>query len=204
MNETEHKVVFIACSIFKSELEEIKKKSALNISVRYVPSMLHMSPEGLNLRLKSLLQEELARSKKVVLLFGDCHPYMHEQESLPGVCRVEGMNCPEILLGHTRYSSMRMEGSFFLMAEWSKRWREVFKEGLGLKGKTAKDFMKDMHDKLVYLDTGLLPVPMRELEEMSDYSGLPYEIMSVSLEPLLAEIRRCMERILKDDIHTSD
>ena len=66
---------------------------------------------------------------------------------------------------------------------------------LGLRGGTAQDFMKEMHTRLVYLDTELVPVPEKELAEISEYCGLPVERMKVSLEPLLASLMKAATRV---------
>ena len=36
---------------------------------------------------------------------------------------------------------------------------------LGLLGPTARTFMREMHSRLIYLDTGLVPVPNADLSE---------------------------------------
>ena len=58
--------------------------------------------------------------------------------------------------------------------------------------------MREMHSKLIYLDTGTRPVPMKDLEDCSQYCGLPWEVLQVSLEPL----RKCIQDAL-DKLHIS-
>lgn len=50
--------------------------------------------------------------------------------------------------------------------------------------------MQELHTRLIYLDTGLLPVPHETLQEASEFLGLPFEILPVTLEPLLASLHR--------------
>ncbi len=177
-------VLCLACSVFKGELEALRARGEVDFRVDYLESMLHMRPKALRRRLESALKGEREKGVKVVLLYGDCHPHMKEHESQPGVCRVQGQNCAEILLGRERYRALRAEGAFFLLPEWAMRWRQVFKHELGLEGKTAKDLMGELHTKLVYLDTGLAPVPSEQLQAASDALGLPWEVMRVGLDRL--------------------
>jgi hypothetical protein len=134
------------------------------------------------------------KGNEVLLAYGDCCPHMLDLESGPGLARTEGINCCEIILGSEAYRRMRREGAFFLMPEWTVSWRKVFKSELGLFGENATEFMKDMHTRLVYLDTGLIPVPEKELEDLKVFTGLPLEILPVSLDPLLAKFREAMAR----------
>ncbi len=187
--------ICIACSIFRKEIERFLAQEELDIPVRFLGSMLHMEPEQLEAKLLAAVEEEWAKGNEVVLVYGDCCPGMTTLEAAAGVARTQGFNCPEIVLGRETYRRMRREGVFFLMPEWVGIWRRVFQGTLGLTGDTARDFMKDMHTRLVYLDTGLVPVPEKELEEIRDYTGLPLERMSVSLEPLLDGLRQAALRI---------
>lgn len=93
--------------------------------------------------------------------------------------------------------ALRKERVFILLPEWTRRWREIFQEKLGLTDEIAKDFMQDLHSKLLYLDTGSMPVPRRHLEELSEYSGLPFEIIQIDPDQLSASIRETVERMAR-------
>lgn len=179
----------IACSIFRKEIESLQKQKLINIPFKYIGSMLHMKPEVLDNRLKEATEKERQNRDAIVLVYGDCCPHMHELETDEHIVRVCGLNCYEILLGSDLYRRLRSEGAFFLMPEWTLRWREVFQHHLGLEGDNARSFMKEMHTKLIYLDTGLFPVPESHLDEISGYTGLPVEIMQVSLDQLMVAIK---------------
>jgi hypothetical protein len=53
---------------------------------------------------------------------------------------------------------------------------------------------------LVYLDTGLVPVPEQELLDFSAYSGLPLQVETVTLDSMLATLLEAEERT-KSCIH---
>lgn len=188
-------IVCIACSIFRFALGKLQKSEGFYLTVRYLPSMLHMKPEKLNSLLDNAIIEELDKGNKVILLYGDCHSHINKQENMPGVLRVHGINCPEILLAKEKFRALRKEGAFFLMPEWTKRWIEVFKEELGFSGQTAKDFMREMHTKLIYLDIEGIPAPVEKLKEVSEFTGLPWEILPTSLAPLFNEIKDAVRRL---------
>ncbi|MBI4913032.1 MAG: DUF1638 domain-containing protein [Acidobacteria bacterium] len=189
-------LVCVACSIFRDEMERLQAQEQTDLPVRFLGSMLHMVPERLEQRLKAAVQEELAKGHDVLLAYGDCCPHMVDIEEGDGVGRTGGINCCEILLGREAYRRLRREGVFFLMPEWTLNWKAVFRDTLGLHDENARHFMRDMHTRLVYLDTGLIRVPEEELTEIAQFTGLPVERMQVSLDPLLASLRDAAERIL--------
>jgi hypothetical protein len=154
----------------------------------FLPSMMHMRPELLSSALESALDAELKQGHRVVMIYGDCCARMTAMEALPGVVRTRGKNCCELLLGPGEYRRLMHEGVFFLIPEWACRWRDVFSKELGLNRDNAACLMQEMHRKLIYLDTGIVPVPERELRECAEYCGLPCEVRPTSLENLRAYI----------------
>ncbi len=187
-------IICIACSIFKSELEALRRAGKFNLKTRYLTSMLHMRPGELHQKLETAINQERAKGKEIILLYGDCHPYMLEQSALPGVHHPRKINCPAIVLKPEIYRALRKEGAFFLMPEWTVRWQKVFEDELGLSDKTiAREFMQEAHTKLVYLDTGQMPIPTAHLQAFAAYCGLPWEILPVSPDRLAAIIDNLLQ-----------
>src|SRR6056297_2297664 len=172
-------ILCFACSIFKSELEALLKRGTFDIECTYFSSMLHMVPDVLDKKIESVLTEPGMDKRKILLLYGDCCPNMTIYEKQVNVFRTKGINCIEILLGKKMYKKLIKEGAFFLMPEWARRWKEVFQHELKLEGKIAAEFMQEFHSKVIYLDTGHLKIPKKQLTEIQQYSGLPVEIIKI-------------------------
>lgn len=183
-------LVIIACSIFRIELEKLKKEGKIGVPVIYINSMLHMKPAALN----KLLDERIEKyhNSKIILLFGDCHARMVDYEENANITRTPGINCCEILLGKDGYRKIRNEGSFILLPEWASRWKEVFINEMGFQNKELfKPFMREMHKKLVYIDTGIQKNDNTLLQEIEDFTGLPLEIhpcATTELENVLTQL----------------
>jgi hypothetical protein len=184
----------IACSIFRREIECLQARGELLLPFHYLDSMLHMVPEKLCPLLNTQIDRTLGRDGRIVLLYGECHLTMHDQERQKGVCRVKGVNCCEILLGRETYRSYLKKGAFFLMPEWVERWETVFRKELGLSETTAKSLMGSMHTHLLYLDTQVQPVPEALLAEISRFTGLGWSCLSVSLNRLRDGVNQCIEK----------
>jgi hypothetical protein len=187
-------MTILACSIFRKKLEAMEQAGQLPIAVAYLPSLLHMEPTRLEQEVRQHIDSLQQKKRQVVLLFGDCHPSMLDMQKLPGVCRVEGLNCVEIMLGKAKRRELLREGAFILFHEWAVHWKNVFKELLGLQPREVAEVMQESHKKLVYLDTGLAPIPHRHLQECSDFFQLPLEILPVTLssfqELMLATLKK--------------
>lgn len=182
-------VSMICCAVFQAEVKALLKTDWPHLAIRFVDSMLHMKPDKLATRLESLVEEELKKGHKVLLIYGDCCSRMGALEAIPGVVRTSGNNCCQMLLGVERYRRLSSEGAFFLFPEWTRRWRHIFNVELGLSHDNTVSLMGEMHKKLVYLDTGVVPIPEAELKECSRYCELPWEVLKVPLEPLRAAIQ---------------
>lgn len=188
----------VSCGIFRPEIEHLARLGLFPWPVIFLESMLHMAPGLLEAEMTRLLRS-LAGSS-VVLLFGDCHARMSEHGSLPGVRRVRGVNCCEILIGQERYRRMRGEGIFFLLPEWTSRWEEIFTRRLGFANpRLASQFMREMHTGITYLDTGVMAVPLEELEKISRFFGLPVTVEAVDSASLVRAVETSMEQGHNDD-----
>ncbi|MEQ8168268.1 MAG: DUF1638 domain-containing protein [Candidatus Eremiobacterota bacterium] len=186
-------ITVISCSIFRNEIGVYLKER--NFNVIFLDSMLHMKPEELNSSLKKTIKEEFDRHNKILLLYGDCSPSMSDFGLNEHITRVECVNCCEILIGREKYRELRKERVFFLMNEWLVRWKEIFEKHLGLKGDIAKTFMKEMHSYLLYLHTGFAEIPVDNLNKISDYTGLKWQVLAVSTENIRKEIEKAIENL---------
>jgi hypothetical protein len=188
------RTVLVTCGVLEEEVRSLADAHWPSCKLISLESMLHMRPDKLETALEAVLGEELKQGHGAVLIYGDCCARMAALEKLPGVARTAGVNCCELLLGHSEYYRLLREGAFFLLPEWARRWREVFSSQLGLGQSTAVALMQEMHRKMIYLDTGLTPVPEKELRDCNEYIGLPFEVRHVPLENLKMAIEEALSR----------
>ncbi len=186
-------LVIIACSIFKYELEHLQCAGKLDVPVVYMNSMLHMYPKELQTLLDAKIVEH--QNFRIILMFGDCHARMVDYENNPNILRTPGINCCEIILGTEKYKKLRSDGAFILLPEWAERWKEAFIDSMGFKtSKAIKPFMSEMHQKLVYVDTGIQNKNSSLFDEISNYLGLPLEIYESSID----ELEKVINRLIKE------
>jgi PAS domain S-box-containing protein len=113
----------------------------------------------------------------------------------PNIVRTPGINCCEIILGSEKYRRFRKDGAFIILPEWAERWKEAFVDYMGFKtSKSIRPFMGEMHQKLIYVDTGLQKKNNLLFNEISDYLGLPLEVHTSSL----GELEKVIDRLIKE------
>lgn len=178
---------WVCCGVLRREIEKLHQQGDINGSVSFLDSMLHMEPDRLEFILGEIVEK---LDSETVVVYGDCSPNMHKFSKKEHVCRVGAMNCAQLLLGKAKYRQLMKEQAFILLPEWVIRWREIFAVELGLNKEVATSLMQENRKILVYLDTGLIPVPEKDLQECSEYVGLPYRIEKITLENLLEGLKK--------------
>ena len=178
--------VWISCGVLRAELEELLRLGKIDGELLFLDSMLHMDPRKLEVTLTAALERSGPEGGCLVLVYGDCCPRMLDLARRYRVGRVSAINCAQMLVGRARYRELMQEEAFMLLPEWTLRWKEVFQIGLGLTKEVAHDLMQDNRGNLVYLDTGLVPVPLQSLADCGAYTGLSWCVEPVTLDHLLA------------------
>ena len=193
INRKRPSVIWLCCGVLRAEMEALHRQGVISGEMIFLDSMLHMDPAILEAKLIAALEQNTNRTGRLVLVYGDCSPKMLNLERRFQVGRVDAVNCAQLLVGHDRYRQLMRENAFMILPEWAGRWEHIMKCELGLTREVAHDLMCENRGELVYLDTGLTPVPEKELGEFSAYSGLPFRVETVSLNLMLAALLKARD-----------
>jgi Protein of unknown function (DUF1638) len=121
---------------------------------------------------------------------------MHEMQNQEHFGRVAGINCCEIFLGKDLYRKLQKDQEFIFLPEWTQRWREIFHRELDLESQeVAGSFMREFIRRLVYVDTGVIPVPYKTLHEISEFFGMQVEILNISLDNLQDSLNNALIKL---------
>ncbi len=178
--------VWIACGVLRAELDNLQGTGKIDGRILYLDSMLHMAPGTLETVLAAKLAEADKNGEPIVLAYGDCSAHMLDLSGEYRCSRVDALNCVQMLTGKIRYRELMRSESFMLLPEWALRWREIMRTELGLTQGIARLLMGENRKEIVYLDTGLAPVPVGELAACGEYTGLPFRIEKTGLDNLLS------------------
>ena len=194
----DNRITCLACGVFRMEMEALIARGSLDYPVTTLDSMLHMKPAGLERAMERAMAA--GPGDRFLLVYGDCHPRMHEMQDRKNTAKVAGINCCDIVLGRDVYRKLQKELAFIFMPEWTMRWREIFTHELGFKKPDVlQAFIQEHRKKLVYVDTGVLPVPDKTIQDIREFFGMPVEVMPVSLDFLLQGVNKALQKFMRRD-----
>lgn len=190
--------IWLSCGVVRAEMNELHRRGAIVGELRFLDSMLHMDPQHLESLLKTAIAavrgHEADRGRRLVVVYGDCSPGMLDLVRTVRAGRVDAINCAQLLVGRTHYRELMEEQAFVLLPEWATRWHDIMHSELGLSREVARGLMQEHRRVLVYLDTGLVPIPVQAMVECSDYTGLPWRTETIALDSLLTSLRAAEQR----------
>ncbi|HBA87586.1 MAG TPA: hypothetical protein DCZ75_06220 [Geobacter sp.] len=188
--------LWLSCGVVRDELLQLHRQGLISGSLLFLDSMLHMNPPNLEAELQAELRRQSNEERLIVLVYGDCSPGMLDLVRRFKAGRIDAINCAQFLVGRERYRELMREEAFLVLPEWARRWKHVMGHELGLSRPVARELMGENRGALVYLDTGITPAPREELAEFSEYTGLPWRVEAVTLEPALAELLKAQARAM--------
>lgn len=192
----------ICCSVLRREIERLLAQDYPGAESVFLDSMLHMHPE----KMREAIDKEIAArpDRYCLIVYGDCHAHMRETVGKPNCGKVTGVNCGQLLLGKEHYRTYRNSKTFLFLPEWTERWQEVFITELGFTDRDlAREFMQENQGKLLYLDTGLIPVPLDTLDAIAEYFDMPLDVLPVNLDQLRQAVKEAIDRIDQGDSNAS-
>jgi hypothetical protein len=197
-NMNNPKILYLACSVFKNELEQLKKNNRLQCyPMEFIDSKLHLKPDEMYKMLQKTIAEKFKDYDGIVLVYGECHVFMNELLKDTRLARPEGINCIELFVGKAERKRLLHRGAFFLLPEWTMRWREIFNHFMNMNSELTKSMMQNEHKALIYLDTGCMDIPEKQLKECAEYFSLPIEIVKISLDKFAVAISKATNELKK-------
>lgn len=93
--------------------------------------------------------------------------------------------CFHLLVSKSLTQKYLNEGAYLLTPGWLKNWQDYL-EQWGFKRDDASEFFRDFAKKLVLLDSRLNETePIKNIEDLSEYLQIPYEVIPVGLDHLI-------------------
>jgi hypothetical protein len=180
----------LGCGILRKEVEYLIRKNGWALDTDWLDSSLHIDFE----RLAAALQDGIRRNRgrEVVVFYGCCHPRMDEMLAEAGLCRTEGQNCVEMLLGRETFMRELEAGAFFLLEDWALRWDEVIVKTFGGKPEVVKEIFALTSTSLLCLRTPCSGDYTAAAEAAGAKVGLPLRWMDVGLEHLEQVLQRAL------------
>ena len=182
-------VIFISCGIFKEEIEYLIRENKFPDRVVFLDAALHVNFDRLKTRLVDALERSRAEGADIKVLYGHCHPDIMDILERYGARKLGAGNCLEAFVGPDEIVRLNREAiTFFLSAGWINNWEKMFDAG---KEDFHFDFrsMFEHYERILVFDTGVIPLDEVKVQRFSEFTGLPVERMSITLDHFLDLIK---------------
>ncbi|SMD07724.1 DUF1638 domain-containing protein [Sporomusa malonica] len=171
----------LCCAILRNEIEHLLKNE--NAEIRYLDAALHVDMKKLLSTVTNALQT-YDNKEDLTLVFGTgCHPEMEDLVARSGCRGVQARNCIEMLLGNKMAEMDKESRTFYLTAGWLDNWQQIFVDGLKWDKVDARQNF-GFYERIVLLDTGLVPIDDEKILEFFDFAEVPIEIVPIDMENL--------------------
>ncbi|WP_018086223.1 DUF1638 domain-containing protein [Desulfurispora thermophila] len=178
----------LCCGILRHELEYLLANE--NVEIRYLDAALHVNLDKLANEITNALKQ--MSGDNISLVIGNqCHPEMEDMAAARGGRVIQAKSCIEMLLGEKMAEMDAEAKTFYLTSGWLENWRKIFMEGLGWDAVDARQNF-GYYDRILLLDTGIVPIDEINLLEFYDYTQVPIETISVDL----GHLHRLLKQVL--------
>ena len=172
----------LCCEILRAEIEQLLKTKQ-NVEIHYLEAGLHADLKKMETAIKTALAG-IGSNEDVLLGFGNmCHPELESIAADYGANVLAGKNCIEILLGDKLKEFDAEARTFYITNGWLENWRKIFIEQLKWDKIDARQNF-GFYERIVLLDTGLIPIEDETILEFFEYTEVPVEIVPIELDNL--------------------
>lgn len=194
---TDNRLLLMGCGILQHEVRFLIAKNNWPVDTLFFDSALHCEFDKLAHRLTTGLARHADR--ELVVFYGSCHPLMDRMLAEAHTFRTEGQNCVDMLLGNALFTRELLQGGFFLLEEWARRWEYIVTKSFGTKNwEVIREMFGGDRKYLLCLRTPCSGDFSAEAEEAGRLVGLPLRWMDVGLDHLEAVLLAAITRKLQE------
>ncbi|MBS3970695.1 MAG: DUF1638 domain-containing protein [Clostridia bacterium] len=167
----------LCCGIVSRELEHLLQQRQANVT--YLDPALHVDLDRMAVELGRGMQQ--VGEGGALVLGTQCHPDLTNLAAAKGMHGIQAKNCIEMLLGDEMARLDSEAKTFYITGGWLNNWRGIFVEGLKWDEIDARQNF-GYYDRILLLDTGMWPIDDEMILEFYEYTQVPVEIVSVTLD----------------------
>jgi hypothetical protein len=190
----------IACKVFRSALEYLGvQRRHPDLSLRYLPSHLHLQPTELKRRLMAEIDAARKDHYAVGCLYGHCFEDIEDILEVSGVPHVRTGHCYEILVGENRYRRLIQDqaGTFFIEKELVENFETYCWEALELDDPQMRQWYFEHYRRVAYIHQPMDP----DLTDRVRHIAKSLELELQIVEAEYAELERAVNQLIDDLRH---
>ena len=179
--EPSDKILILACGALAKEISAlIRLNGWSHLKTRYLPAILHNTPEKITEQLRMILQSSQTKFSKIFIGYADCGTGGKIDSLLDefDVQRLPGAHCYEFFTGKQTFAEIMEEeiGSYFLTDFLVKAFEKLVWQGMKIdRHPELLPIYFKHYKKLVYLAQSENPELQTQAYEIAGRLGLVYE-----------------------------
>lgn len=171
----------LCCEILRNEIEQVLQGK--NVEIKYLEAGLHTDFKKLANAIGNAL-DSMGNSAEISLGYGTmCHPDLETMACAKGIKVMQAKNCIEMLLGDKLTELDAESRTFYITGGWLENWRKIFVDQLKWDKVDARQNF-GFYERILLLDSGLVPIDDEKILEFFDYTEVPIEILPIDLSNL--------------------
>jgi len=190
------RICLITCEHFAREIAAVIQKLGSDNLTLYILPAVCTAPFPDMEKMRRLIAERRRNEQHLHLLMsGACLQSLHDSGDAAGELFLPPRReqCFYFLVNRDLVDHYQRQRGYLLTPGWLEKWRDHL-AGWGFDQKTAREYFREATDRLVLLDTGLVPQAAAQLQEFSAYLDLPGLTAPVGLEMLTLQIEKLVQR----------
>ncbi len=135
-----------------------------------------------SVKIAALIEQAEHRFSKLLFIASSCRPVIDKKETTTGT-HIEIVfleQCFELILNKELVYHFIKQGYYLISSGWLNNYKQHIREW-GFDEKQAKEFFSQSIQKILFLDTGIDADYHTKLQYVSQYMGLPYDVLPVGL-----------------------
>ena len=179
--EPSDKILILACGALAKEISAlIRLNGWSHLKTRYLPAILHNTPEKITEQLRMILQSSQTKFSKIFIGYADCGTGGKIDSLLDefDVQRLPGVHCYEFFTGKQTFAEIMEEeiGSYFLTDFLVEAFEKLVWQGMKIdRHPELLPIYFKHYKKLVYLAQSENPELQTQAYEIAGRLGLVYE-----------------------------
>lgn len=183
----------ITCPIFAKELAVVLPEIAAEPTVRLMDYSVHLNAKTMEKELAGGIAAAQSEGAAISLLVGQECQALQPLSQIAATCKgalPEGRNCLEIILGREKARALQENRTTLMTPAWIRMINNSIADGYW----TVEDARLNLgrYQRIILLDFGLEPLDDELIMEFFELTGVPIEIMPVSLDHFKQVVRKLL------------
>jgi hypothetical protein len=187
----------IACPVLAQELQAVLKDLPQFPQVHLMDYSIHINPDMMEDELRKNIAEIDRSTDRISLLVGT---HCNSRQPITDIAREcdarmpPQANCIELILGIEKNNELQQNRTTIMTPGWIAMMNQSIRDGQW----RVEDARMNLgwYDRILLLDTGVIPLDEEIIMDFFELTGVPIDIMQVNLDHLKKEVQSLLQEVV--------